>query len=174
MKNESIIIIIIISAFFAACNDSTSRKNSSSEQDQPILTIAEFMENASESIGHETVVKGIISHVCSHGGKRCFITDGNNSIRIEATGNISAFNNENQGNEIIVRGIVKERRLDAEFIGEREAEAIANLDHSHEDGEHCSAELDNIKEMIAWMEANNKDYFSIYYIDGTDYELINL
>lgn len=174
MRNISIIIALTMAMLLVACTGSNTRETSSSEQELPILTIAEFMEKAAESIGQETAVKGIISHVCSHGGRRCFITDGENSIRIEATGNIGAFNNENQGYEMVARGIVRERRLEAEFIAEREAKAIADLDHTHGDGEHCSAELQNIREMLDWMEANNKDYFAIYYLDGTEYELTDL
>lgn len=174
MKYTLIIIALTMAVLLGACSGSTTSETSSSEQEIPILTIAEFMEKAAESIGQEAAVKGIISHVCSHGGRRCFITDGENSIRIEATGSISAFNNENQGYEMVARGIVRERRLEAEFIAEREAKAIADLDHTHGDGEHCSAELQNIREMLDWMEANNKDYFAIYYLDGIEYELINL
>jgi hypothetical protein len=172
MKTTSFIIFFTIVLFFVSCSGSGT--SNEQEQEMQTLTITEFMSNAAESIGQEVQVTGIISHVCKHGGKRCFITDGENSIRIEASGNISAFNNENQGNEMIVRGIVKERRLEAELIAEREAKAIADMDHTHGDGEHCSAELQNIREMIEWMEANNKDYFSIYYLDGIDYELISL
>lgn len=39
-------------------------------------------------------------------------------------------------------------------------------------GETCDAEMNNIQNMRAWMKANNKDYYSIYYVDGTDYEVV--
>jgi hypothetical protein len=38
-------------------------------------------------------------------------------------------------------------------------------------GETCDAEMNNIQSMREWMKANNKDYYSIYYIDGTEYEV---
>ena len=41
------------------------------------------------------------------------------------------------------------------------------------DGEHCASELGNIQEMRDWMKANNKDYYSIIYLDGVSYETIN-
>ena len=38
-------------------------------------------------------------------------------------------------------------------------------------GETCDAEMNNIQSMREWMKTNNKDYYSIYYIDGTEYEV---
>lgn len=39
-------------------------------------------------------------------------------------------------------------------------------------GETCDAELSNIENMRKWMKENNKDYYSIYFVEGTDYEVV--
>ena len=37
--------------------------------------------------------------------------------------------------------------------------------------ESCESEMNNIKAMREWMKANNKDAYSIYYVDGMSYEV---
>lgn len=159
----------------AACGSGVNPDTESQHQETPVaVNIQQLLEMAPESIGSEVWVSGVVTHVCRHSGRRCFISDGENSIRIEATGNIYGFNNELQGTGIYVKGVVRERRLEAEFIEGLEIKALADMvddDHNHDDGEHCSAELDNIREMKAWMQANNKNYFSVYFLDGTEYQV---
>ena len=38
--------------------------------------------------------------------------------------------------------------------------------------ESCDAETANITAMRQWMKEHNKDFYSIYYIDGTNYEVV--
>ena len=38
--------------------------------------------------------------------------------------------------------------------------------------ESCDAETANIANMRKWMKDNQKDFYSIYYIDGTNYEVV--
>ncbi len=44
-----------------------------------------------------------------------------------------------------------------------------------EDGsaESCQAEMTNIAEMRSWMKENGKDYYSIYFLNGTSYEMVD-
>jgi hypothetical protein len=120
-------------------------------------------------------VRGFVTHTCKHSGKRCFIVgkDGKTSFRVEATGEIGGFNRELVGSEIEVKGVVKERRLTAEFINQHEKE-VNEQQAAEEDGsaESCAAELANIQQMRAWMKEHDKDYYSIYYMDGESYEVI--
>jgi hypothetical protein len=171
---KPMIILHLIFTMASCGGNKSSDKTTRLNQTPLAVNIQQLMEMAADSIGKEIWVSGVVTHVCRHSGKRCFISDGENSIRIEATGNIFGFNNELQGSKIHIKGVIREKRIEAEIIAGHEAEAIADLDHNHSDGEHCSEELQNIKEMIEWMETNNKDYFSIYYLDGTDYELTGL
>ncbi|MDR1273289.1 MAG: OB-fold nucleic acid binding domain-containing protein [Odoribacteraceae bacterium] len=120
-------------------------------------------------------VRGFVTHTCKHSGKRCFIVgkDGKTSFRVEATGEIGGFNRELVGSEIEVKGVVKERRLTAEFIDRHEKE-VNEQQATDEDGsaESCAAELENIQQMRAWMKEHDKGYYSIYYMDGESYEVV--
>ncbi|MDR0544333.1 MAG: hypothetical protein LBG30_03175 [Odoribacteraceae bacterium] len=125
-------------------------------------------------VDKQVTVRGTVTHTCVHSGKRCFIVgeSGNATFRVEAKGEIGGFNRELVGSKIEVRGAVKERRLTAEFIDQHEKEV--NEQKTREDGsaESCAAELANIQQMRAWMKERGKDYYSIYYMDGETYDVV--
>lgn len=91
-------------------------------------------------------------------------------MRVEAKGNIGGFNRELIGSEVIIKGILKEDRITEEYLNEIETKfAKAN---KNANGEHCDTETKNINSMRKWMKENNKDYYSIYYLEGQDYEVV--
>ena len=137
----------------------------SAEKAQPV---AKLLGAASGLVGKTVVVTGMVDHVCSHSGRRCFIADDKEdlSIRVEAKGEIKGFNKELVGSTIEVTGILREQKLPKAKIEEMEAAA-----RKKNDGDHCSTELNNVLNMKKWMKDNQKDYYSIYYIDGSSYEV---
>jgi hypothetical protein len=165
---------------FMSCNFSKSDSNKQKTETAVItqakpqtLNIEQVMEVAADKVGQEIKFKGVVNHVCAHSGKRCILTDieGNLSLRVEATGDLEGFNKEIVGNDLLVTGILREKRLATSEIDEMEAE-VKDKHKGEEGGEHCSSEMANIKEMRDWMKANNKDYYAIYYVDGTSYEIV--
>ncbi|MCZ4696225.1 hypothetical protein [Ancylomarina euxinus] len=137
------------------------------------LNIEQVMAVAADKVGEEIHFKGVVNHVCAHSGKRCILknAEGNLSIRVEATGDLEGFNKEIAGNDLLVTGILREKRLATSEIDEWETDVKEK--HKNEDaGKQCSSEMANIKEMRDWMKANNKDYYAIYYVDGTSYEVV--
>ena len=140
-----------------------------------VYELDELLTVADQMVDKTVTVKGSVTHVCVHSGKRCFIVgdDPNTSMRVEAKGEIGGFNRELVGSELDITGIVKERRLTKEFIDQHEKDV--NEKKAKEDGsaETCQAELNNINEMREWMKANNKDYYSLYFMDGESYEVID-
>src|SRR5690554_1879129 len=133
-----------------------------------IYTIAETF------IDQPITVKGYATHVCSHSGKRCFLTGDRqqHSIRVEAMGKIGRFDQEQVGTLLTIEGVLRERRLTQTEIADMEREVNLKIEEQpQEEGamETCEAELANINEMKEWMQARGKDYYSIYYIDGLQY-----
>lgn len=164
---------IAIMVFVMSCNGPKSQKiGQSSAPEKMVMEISDFMKIAIDSLEKEVNIKGTVNHVCSHSGQRCFIVDptGEQSVRVEAKGEINSFNKELVGMDITVTGTVRERRLSNRYIDERESKV--KEEDAEEGGEHCSAELQNIQAMRDWMKENNKDYYSIIYLDGTKYEII--
>ena len=165
---------------FMSCNfsksDSSKQKTDAAvitQAEVQTLNIEQVMQVAADKVGQEVTFQGVVNHVCAHSGKRCILknVEGNLSLRVEATGDLEGFNKEIAGNDLLVTGILREKRLATSEIDEMESE-VKDKHKGEEGGKHCSSELKNIKEMRDWMKANNKDYYAIYYVDGTNYEIV--
>ena len=136
-------------------------------------TVDELMSTISTQVDQEVKVLGTVNHVCKHTGMKCFIVNEKEdfSIQIMAGGIIKSFDNDLIGNKIEAVGVVRERRIEKEQVDETE-KAARDLMHDEEAHEQCQAMLDNVAQMRAWMEKNNKDYYAIYYIDGIRYKAL--
>ncbi|MCY1634255.1 hypothetical protein [Marinifilum sp. D737] len=173
MKYLSLLAMCIL---MLSCNSVQKEKTEKKEVAQikhAALSIEQVMQTAADNVGKEVYFQGTVNHVCAHSGKRCILktADGKLSIRVEATGKLEGFTKELAGNDLIVTGTLREKRLDTDYIDKWEADVKAK--HVDEEkGEHCSSEMANIKEMRDWMKENNKDYYAIYYVDGTAYEIV--
>ena len=168
--------VFILCIAMLACNTDKKKKQEepkSVQSEHTTLTIDQVMQIAETNVGKEVCFKGIVNHVCAHSGKRCILKneDGKLSIRVEATGDLEGFSKEMAGNDLLVTGILREKRLNEAYIKEWENEVKAKHGAENE-GEHCSSEMANIKDMRDWMKENNKDYYAIYYVDGTAYEIV--
>jgi hypothetical protein len=135
----------------------------------------DLLKDADNQLDQTVKVKGYVTHTCKHAGKRCFIVgeDQKTSFRVEAGGEIGGFNRELIGSKLEIKGVLKERRLSEEYIAQYEKDV--NEKKIKEDGsaETCEAELKNIADMREWMKANDKNYYSIYYMNGEDYDVID-
>jgi len=174
------LLMLAFIAVLTACNGTGQKQKTCCANDNQVSKSSSF--SSIDSLLHQAVqmrdkeveLTAVVSHTCKHAGKRCFLIDatGNETIRIEAGGAINGFNRELTGKTIRVKGILKERRLTEEYINQW-AEALQEK-KVKEDGsaETCAAENNNITQMREWMKSNGKDYYSIYYIDGQDYDLV--
>lgn len=173
-------MVLLASMALIACNGKGSQKSSDpSGQDQPLVknqyaSVEALLLKADQVIDQKLQLSAIVSHTCKHSGKRCFLVDadGEETIRVESGGNINGFNRELMGKTIRVIGVLKERRLTKEYIDQWE-EAVQEK-AIKEDGtaETCAAENNNIQKMRDWMKANGKNYYSIYFVEGQDYDIV--
>jgi hypothetical protein len=151
-------------------------ESASTSQSQDIVTYSldSLLKNAAQLVDKKVTVIGSVTHTCKHSGKRCFIVGENENVtmRVEAKGNIGGFNRELVGSELAIVGVVKENRLTKEYIDQYEKDVNEKKLKEPESGESCSAELTNINEMRDWMKKNGKDYFSIYYLDGEEFNIV--
>lgn len=177
MKKLSFILVGF--AFLViSCNNAGQTKNNqenkqTTEETAAVVFDADSLYAIAESfIDQPVTVRGFVTHTCKHSGKRCFLTgEGQkHSIRVEAKGEIGEFNRELEGTQLEVNGILRERRLTQVEIADMESSVNEKLAKEEGSAETCEAELANINEMREWMKAQGKDYYSIYYIDGLNYE----
>lgn len=171
MKNITYLLFVVMLS--TACKNGAQKETQIAHNS--VFNVADLLEIASDSLDKEVQVQGVVTHVCSHSGRRCFIEDttGAYSIKVEATGDIPSFGRELMGNTIKVTGVLQENRLSTDYINEWEVEIKEKHAHEAEDGgDKCASELANIDNMRTWMKEHNKDYYSIFYLDGTAYELV--
>ncbi|MCC8154196.1 MAG: hypothetical protein LIP01_08280 [Tannerellaceae bacterium] len=168
---------LILTGMISCSNGSSTKQSESDTETVAVQTIVyeldELLKVADQLLDQNVAVKGYVTHTCKHAGKRCFIVGESQktSFRVEAKGEIGGFNRELVGSELAITGILKERRLTKEYIDQMEEQVNKKAE---EDGsaESCQAELNNISEMRSWMAENGKEFYSIYYMDGLNYEVI--
>ena len=175
------VVCLTVGMAFTSCGNSKKQSEESSTTEQVAQGIdvskasyvEEILQNAEKEVGKEITLKGFVTHTCKHSGRRCFVmgNDQKTSIRVEARENIGGFNRELIGSELVIKGVLKENKLTKEYIDQAEEE-LKGKQRQESDGEICDAELSNINNMRKWMKENNKDYYSVYYVEGTDYEII--
>lgn len=173
MKHLLLAAVALISLM--ACNGPAKKTNETQNETQQLKSVSvdNLLAQADNLVEKTIKVKGHVTHTCKHSGKRCFLVGDNEqfTIRIEAGGKITGFNRELVGNTIEVEGVLKERRLSKEYIDQMEHEVN---EKAKEDGsaESCATEINNINDMRSWMKANNKDHYSIYFVEGLNYEVV--
>ena len=175
MKKIILSMVIVLGA--VACGNSSKQQSNATEDQQQVETavvaqpLDSMLAKADSYVDKEVTFKGYVTHTCSHSGKRCFMQGDNKdiSIRVEAKGEIGGFNRELLGHEIILTGVLKERRLSVAEINEMENVLETNSLKDDGSEESCDTERANIQQMRDWMKANNKDYFAIYSVDGIKY-----
>ncbi|MDR2038977.1 MAG: hypothetical protein LBQ60_13725 [Bacteroidales bacterium] len=176
-------IIIVFAALMmisVSCNN--AKQSSAGQADIKSATetvqwidVDTLLSVAESHINKPIIVHGFVTHTCKHAGKRCFITgeDQKYTIRVEAKGDIGGFNRELVGSKLSINGILKERRLTQTEIADMESGVNEKMKKEDGSAETCAAELANINQMKDWMKEHGKDYYSIYFIDGTNYEVLD-
>lgn len=174
-------ILVAFALFAVSCNNAGQKQNNSgheqavSEAGAVVVDVDSLFAVAESLVDAPVVIRGYVTHTCKHSGKRCFLTgEGQqHSIRVEAKGEIGSFDKELVGSQLEVNGILRESRLTEVEIAEMEGNVNEKLAKEEASTETCETELANINEMREWMKAQGKDYYSIYYIDGLNYEKVH-
>lgn len=180
-KNILFISLVTLLLCVSSCGGQKSGSETANNNSDSIATtniatyeLDSLLAVADQLIDKTVKVRGVVTHTCKHSGKRCFIVGQNEdaSFRVEAGGEIGGFNKELVGSELDIVGIVRERRLTKEYIDQYEKEVEAEKVKEDGSAETCQAELSNIESMRKWMKENNKDYYSIFYMDGENYDVV--
>jgi hypothetical protein len=192
--------LAVVAFFMVSCNNDTqSIQNQTTEKSgvvaPKVIDINNFDADA-EGLGDQLVeVSGTVVHTCKHGGTKMFITgnDPDFRLKIMATDESGNFNLEMEGSDYSVVGILDEYRVDMAELDRLEAEVLAenpqieDMKHGKGDGEgddhadhkgddhqevegSCEAELAQIADLRAQVDASEKGYLSYYSILAKTYE----
>ncbi len=178
MKNYFIAALFLLSVI--SCNNKNREEQTQTQETEitevtiPTFELDSLLKIADKEVDKSLKVVGYVTHTCKHSGKRCFIVGESQktSFRVEAKGEIGGFNRELVGSKLAIIGILKERRLSQEYIDQMEKDLNEKKLKETGSAESCQAELNNISEMRNAMKELGKDYYSIYYMDGENYEVL--
>jgi hypothetical protein len=161
------ILLITITVFFLSCsqNQTNQAEEIATEQASisiPIIDISSFDIDAGRYVDSEIEVSGIVDHVCKHSGKKLkLVTDGA-SVHVESE---TRFDDTLIGNEINLKGIVRELRVDESYCLQMEDDNIKK----HKEGETNEEDFSHKQELIQSyrdsMVVAEVDHLSFYTLD---------
>lgn len=167
---KKLLFVSAIVALFASCGEESNTTTTPNDTASVTVTknaeateilMSDFETKATDFVGKEVKVSGIVDHVCKHGGKKILLVDGDNSIHV--------FNDERYdeglaGSKVSVVGVVEEEKVDSASL----VELLKHEEGSHGDkaNEEDAKRIERVKEYIKTMQDSLKktgvDHFSNY------------
>ena len=177
-----------------SCGNSTKQasQNNTIEEQTVVSTgmeVDSLLANADSLAEKNITVQGICTHTCKHGAKKIFLmgSDDTQTIRIEA-GDLGQFSPDCVNSIVEVNGILKEQRIDEEYLVQWEERVKAQTGEKHGTGEAgCSTEkkargetgntteerIADFRKKIAERKAKTgKDYLSFYFVEAESYKIL--
>ena len=137
-------ILLVLIAFMAfACNQ-TSKKEADvqeAETSEKIVSasIVELLATPEEYKDVTVALSGMVTHVCRHGGQKCFVVadDGETQIRLVPGGDVDEFKVELEGSTIAVKGVfrVLNAEMAAEHVEDHDSKEHHAVEQSHSEAE---------------------------------------
>jgi len=134
---------VLIAFMAVSCNQTAKQEgdNPEASKTEQIVsaTIVELLATPADFQDKEVAVSGMVTHVCRHGGQKCFIVadDGETQIRIVPGGDIDEFKIDMEGSTVAFKGTF--RILNPEVAAEHVEDHDSKEHHAVEQS-HSSAE----------------------------------
>ena len=176
MKKGLFSILIISVFFFVSCNQG-NEESGEIKSDTAFLTVLTFDTSAYQFVDKPVIIEGTVLHTCKHGGKRMFLVDGTDSVRVEITAgpDVTMFEESLIGTRVRVSGTLKEERIDEKYLNEWENEVKQPVEN-HDAGIHTGAKghedqgtqekLDQINSLREDLKSSGNDHLSFYSIEA--------
>ena len=142
---KKITLLLAVAVMLVSCNQTDKTSAESSQNEEVVAaTIEAMLANPVDYVDKEVVITGMVTHVCRHGGQKCFILaeDGETQIRINVGSEIDEFDIALEGSSVEFKGVFK-------VLDEVET---TELQEDHESKEHHATEM-------AHTEAEKASYF---------------
>jgi hypothetical protein len=152
---QRLLIWVAGMVMLTACNQTGQKEEagfiSGSKEEIVTATVEEILSQPAEYDGKQIAISGMVTHVCRHGGQKCFVLgeDGETQIRIVPGGDIDEFKIDMEGSTVAFLGTFK-------VLNAQQATALLE---DHESQAHHDQEM-------AHSEAEKADYF----IEATDFK----
>ncbi len=173
-------ILIIVVFSITSCHQGTENKADATKSDTTLISVLAFEKQADSCIDKPVIIEGTVLHTCKHGGKRMFLIDGTDSIRVEVTAgpDIVKFDETLIGSRVRVFGNLREERIDTKYLNEWEAEVL-KPEENHNVGIHSGAKghedqgkedkLNQIKALREDLKNSGKDHLSNFSVEAAKF-----
>ncbi len=173
---KKMFVLFIVSMFvLISCNKEVAEKEPQKEGTKSV-SIEVLNGGDYEYKSGDVSVEGLCIHVCSHSGKKMFLTGANpdDKILIFTGDGMSVFPKDLEGSKVKAIGVLEEERLDMKYIKEWEAEVAVEKVESEKVGHSCEFEdnmkkIANLKQLI---EKNPRGYISKYTMTCKEFKKI--
>lgn len=159
--------LVALFGLLAACQ--TNQENNKEQKllnQIPEINISDFETEAASFVGKEVKVKGIVDHVCKHGGKKLLLVADSANVHVESD---RRFDETIVGNEVTVIGKVKEFRVDEAYCLKMDEDNLK----SHSEGASDDKLFEQKKKQITAyrdsMEKAGIDHLSFYSLEFISY-----
>ena len=186
--------IALAAALFSmtACHNGANKNADATAQQQETtvttLEVDALLEKAESLAGQEVTVKGVCTHICSHGGGKIFLmgSDDAHTIKAMAGEKIGAFDKACVNAIVTVKGVLVEDRIDEAYLQNWEQQLKDQTAEKHGNGEGgCDsqkkaqgeqantpeARIADFRTRIADRQAKEgKAYLSFYHLEASEYD----
>jgi hypothetical protein len=149
------LVFLLLTAMVAFSCGNRQNQGQTAENTPVVYSVDELLASAADHVDQEVVISGLITHVCKHGGQRCFVMGATDDvvIRVEAGDEIDAFKQEYVGDNLQITGVFR----------------LVPVDGGHE----CSEEEEAAKKQaeitgvaVADSTVVTEEYVPSYFIEG--------
>jgi len=186
---KKVLGLLLIAVVLFSCGTKQQKENQETTTNKlSAISVDKVLSNTSDYVNKEVMVKGLINHVCSHGGKRMFILGENpdEALRITPNNKIGVFEKDLEGNTVKIKGVLKELIIDDEYVAQLEKEVEEGMDnealHDHSGGDHeeeeeedaavDSSKIKQVEQMKADIAESEKGFVAQYWIEASEVEVI--
>lgn len=167
---KTIIILLGGLLLLAACSKSPENAKQKIETAK-VFSVDEILNDNFEYNNQMIEIKGLCVHVCSHSGKKMFISGKSPEAKLQifTSDKINSFDKKFEGSNLQVTGLLEEEKITAEDLDALEAETEANKSSETCDFE---SEMKKIKDLKSRITKSKKGYISKYTMSGVKVKVI--
>jgi PBP1b-binding outer membrane lipoprotein LpoB len=171
---KKLLTVLAVLMLFVACKNGEQKTTDQADVKKEVnvvhmVDLDDFHTEAGKYVNQQIVTKGIVDHVCKHGGKRILLVTDESDVHIDSE---TRFDEDLTGSEIEVTGIVLEERIDEASCLQMEEDNI----NSHKSGELDDDQLARKNEHIAFyrdsMKVAGVDHLSFYSLEYVSHKEI--
>lgn len=165
-------IVFVLAIVFSVISCKTDDKKSADANrtaEIPFLAIGEFDAKAGEFVNKEVKVKGIVDHVCKHGGKKILLASDEGDLHINSE---VRFDEALMGSEVAFTGIVVEERIDESYCLKMEEDNIRSHTEGASNEEQFEAKKKHIQTYRDQMKTGNTDHISLYSLNYVSHSAV--